>query len=254
MAIITGTALAGATITSGVIASGAAFAASAAGTAISLSQAKKQKEAQKEAQEAASVALDSARKKLEINYQKGRSIVKEPYELEREAGLSGLKQIVQAGQEGDPRGAVATAGRAALFNQGQQVKSRLAMSKELAGLQDRAASEEARLQRLRVGLDAEEARSETARAQQLGIEAANSQNNVLKGIAGMVKVSGQEIPEYLKTNASLAKNIEVGDPADEMSFNQAFGFTPQAVLPFDPNFDPNSVPYFEEDIIFNNNN
>jgi hypothetical protein len=124
--------------------------------------------------------------------------------LEREAGLSGLQQIVQAGQEGDPRGAVATAGRAALFNQGQQVNSRLAMSKELAGLQDRAAAEEARLQRLRVGLDTEESRSETARAQQLGIEAANSQNNAMKGIAGMAGVAGQEIPEYLKTSTATS--------------------------------------------------
>ena len=199
MAIITGTAigLGTAAITAGTIASGAAFAASTAGTAISLSKASKQRKAQAEAEDEADKALAAAREKLEVNYLKGLSIQKEPYELAREAGLSGLSQIVQAGQEGGQRGVAATAGRAAIYNQQQQAQARTAMGQELQGLQRAAAAEDARLQTQRVNLDTEEARSETARGQQLGIEAANSQNQAMANIANMASVAGNELPEYL---------------------------------------------------------
>jgi|TARA_R110000744_G_scaffold298632_3_gene408235 hypothetical protein len=198
MAIITGTAigLGTAAITAGTIASGAAFAASAAGTAVSLSNASKQKKAQARAEVAADEALEEARKKLEVNYMEGLTIQKEPYELAREAALSGSAQIVQAGQAGE-RGVGAVAGRAALYNQSAQAQARTAMGQELQGLDRAVAAENSRLQAQRVNLDTEEARSETARAQQAGIERANSMSNATAGFASMGKTVGALIPPYL---------------------------------------------------------
>jgi len=199
MAIITGTAITAGTaaITAGTIASGAAFAASAAGTAVNLSNASKQKKAQQKAEDAADKALTEARNKLEVNYMKGLSIQKEPYELEREAALSSAAQVLQAGQEGEQRGAAATAGRAAALNQAQQAQTRAAMGKELSGLQRAAAQEESRLQNLRVGLDIKEVEGQTAAAQQAAQNRAAAQSGALQGIAKMGSIAGQQIPEYL---------------------------------------------------------
>ena len=210
MAIISGTAIAGAAITASTIASGAAFAASAAGTAVNLAQASKQKKAQQEAEEAASVALESARKKLEVNYLKGLSIQKEPYELAREAGLSGLSQIVQAGQEGEQRGAAATAGKANLFNQQQQAQSRTAMGQELQGLQRAAAAEDARLQGLKVDLDVAEVEGQQASAQQAALNRSAAMGNVFKGIGQMGSIAGQQIPEYLNINKATGTGVTQG--------------------------------------------
>lgn len=217
MAIITGTALAGGLITASTISSGAAFAASAAGTAINLSQASKQKKAQAEAEDAADKALESARKKLEVNYLKGLSIQKEPYELAREAGLSGLGQIVQAGQEGEQRGAAATAGRAAIYNQQQQTQARTAMGQELQGLQRAAAAEDARLQGMKVRLDVAEVEGQQAAAQQAAKNRAAALGQAMKGIKGMGTVAGQEIPEYLNTGDENDpfSGVSYGDYKDE---------------------------------------
>jgi len=222
MAIITGTAigLGSAAITAGTIASGAAFAASAAGTAVNLSQASKQKKAQAEAEDAADKALESARKKLEVNYLKGLSIQKEPYELAREAGLSGLGQIVQAGQEGEQRGAAATAGRAAIYNQQQQTQARTAMGQELQGLQRAAAAEDARLQGMKVRLDVAEVEGQQAAAQQAALNRAAAQGQAFRSIAQMGAIAGQQIPEYLPS-ANNAPSIPQGEEVSRFFTNDA---------------------------------
>lgn len=205
MAIITATALAGATtITAGTIAAGAAFAASTAGTALSLSQASKQKKAQRAAEEAADEALKSAKKQLEVNYLEGLSIPKEAYELQREAGLSGSAQLLQAATEGNQRGAAAGAGRANVFNQAAQTKARVDMSKELMDLQKGAAVEDARLQGLKASVDLAEVRGQQAAAQQAAINRSAAQGQAIKGFQSMGAIAGDEIPEYLNQ----------GDPND----------------------------------------
>lgn len=250
MAIITGTAIAGTAITAGTIASGAAFAASAAGTAVNLSNASKQRKAQQKAEDAASKALDSAREKLEVNYMKGLSIQKEPYELEREAALSGLGQIVQAGQEGEQRGAGVTAGRAAALNQAQQAQTRAAMGRELSGLQKAAAQEESRLQNLRVGLDVKEVEGQQAAAQQAAQNRAASQSQAMQGFAKMGSIAGEQIPEYLKN-----KNMTVLPNSGVVVDNKAL--ESQLLDVSDPNFgttdlQQNLPPLIKFNPIFNN--
>ena len=140
------------------IATAAGLASQAAGTASSFFQAGKERRAADKAAAEAAKALEAARDKLQVNYLKGLSIQKEPYELAREAGLSTAAQIVQAAQEGDQRGVASGATRAALAQQNLENRNRMAMGQELQGLQRAAALEDRRLQSQLSNLDLAEAR------------------------------------------------------------------------------------------------
>lgn len=135
----------------------AALGLSAAGSAFSFIQAGKQADIEKKAQRDAAKALAEAKKKLDVNYLRGLSIAKEPYELEREALLSQGAAALQAGVEGDPRGAAATAGRVMQVQQQGQAQVRSAMSREMSDLELLVAQEDVSLQGQRVGLDLGEA-------------------------------------------------------------------------------------------------
>ncbi len=83
----------------------------ALGSGMSFAQAGKQRKLQQEAEAAAQKAFDEAKAKLDVNYLEGLTIAKEPYELEREALAQAGASALQAGLEGDQRGAGAVAGR-----------------------------------------------------------------------------------------------------------------------------------------------
>jgi len=198
MAVITATAIAGATVSAATIAAGVGFAASAASTAVSLSQAKKQREALVDAEDQADKALDAAREKLEVNYLEGLSIQKEPYELQREALLAGGAQALQAAQSGE-RGASAAAGRVAIAQQAGQAEIRTAMGREMADLELMGLKEESRLRDAQASLDVREAEGATLAAQQASIAAAQANQAAVSGFGGMVRSAGSAIPEYLNT-------------------------------------------------------
>lgn len=119
------------------------LAVGATSTGLSIGQAAKQNKLKKEADAKATQAMADARKKLSVNYMDQLSIAKEPYRLAREAALSTGAQALEAGREGDERGAAATAGRVfAAQNQAQQ-KIGSAMEQELARLDALSAQEDA---------------------------------------------------------------------------------------------------------------
>ena len=158
----------------------AALGMSAAGSAFSFIQAGKQAQAERDANKAAAKALAEAKKKLEVNMLSGLSIAKEPYELEREALLQQGASALQAGVEGDPRGAAATAGRVVQAQQASQAQVRADMAQEMADLELLKAQEDVNLQSQRVGLDlgevqgqqmrAADARAARAQAMQAGVQ------------------------------------------------------------------------------------
>ena len=135
------------------------------GSIFSFGEAKKQRDAMKKAQNAAAVAAAQAKKELSVNYMKGLSIAKEPYELEREALLQAGATALQAGVEGDPRGAAATAGRVVQAQQAGLARQRAAMSTEMAQLDRLVSQEDARLARARATVDLGEAAGAQAAAQ-----------------------------------------------------------------------------------------
>ena len=207
MAIITAATIAGATVSAATIAAGVGFAASAASTAVSLSQAKKQREAQVDAEDQADKALDAAREKLEVNYLEGLSIQKEPYELQREALLAGGAQALQAAQSGE-RGASAAAGRVAIAQQAGQAEIRTAMGREMADLELMGLKEESRLRDAQASLDVREAEGATLAAQQASIAAAQANQGAVSGFGGMVTSAGSAIPEYLNTGGLKSTNVQ----------------------------------------------
>ena len=201
MAIATATALAA-----------AGLAATGVTTGMSFAQAGKQKALAKQAKEDADIAMNKARKALEINYYASQGIKKEPYELEREALLSAGAQAIEAGVESE-RGAAATAGRVMMAQNEAQAGQRTAMGQELTTLENKQLAEESRLRDANVELDlgivegankaqrdAEEAR---AAAMKQGFE----------GVASGIKQAANFVPLYQKTQgakeyASLASEAQ----------------------------------------------
>ena len=142
---------------SGLIAAIATGTVAVAGSVSSFAQASKQKKKMAAAESEARKAMTEAKKRLDINVMEGLSIQKEPYELAREAALVQGAMGMQAGVEGDERGAAATAGRMQMAQQAQQAGVRTAMGQELQGIQQQIVGEEARLADMGMGLNLEEA-------------------------------------------------------------------------------------------------
>jgi len=107
----------------------AAIGSAALSTGMSFAQASKQRKLQQEAEAEAQKAFDEAKKTLDVNYLESLGIAKEPYELERESLLQAGAQALQAGVEGETRGAAATAGRVLMAQQEQAAQQRAAMSR-----------------------------------------------------------------------------------------------------------------------------
>ena len=135
------------------------------GSIFSFGEAKKQRDAMKKAQNAAAVAAAEAKKELSVNYMKGLSIAKEPYELEREALAQAGASALAAGVAGDPRGAAATAGRVVQAQQAGLARQRAAMSQEMSQLDRLVAQEESRLGSARAQVSLAEATGAQAAAQ-----------------------------------------------------------------------------------------
>ena len=158
---------------------------SALSSGMSFAQAGKQRKLQEEAQREAEKAFQEAKNKLDVNYLEGLAIAKEPYELERESLLQTGAAALQAGVEGETRGAAATAGQVLMAQQAGAAGQRAAMSREMQQLQQLAAQEESRLQGARTELDLAEARGQ----QQIAADAAEARQAAIssgvEGLAGM---------------------------------------------------------------------
>ena len=238
------------------IATAAGLAASAAGTASNFIQAGKQRRAADRAADEAAKALEAARDKLQVNYLKGLSIQKEPYELAREAGLSTAAQIVQAAQEGDQRGVAAGATRAALAQQNLENRNRMAMGQELQGLQRAAALEDRRLQSQLSNLDLAEARgfqsmAADARDRQRELNQAGAQGLVGLGkqLAGLPELYGQnsdttQLPNTGAIVDNKALQAQIRSPKDpNFGIGSEINFDPQSL---------NEIGSFDSVTIFGN--
>jgi hypothetical protein len=186
----------------------AAFTAIAAGTAslvsagMSFSQAQKARNMQVQAQAEARRAISEAKKRLEVNYMDTLSVIKEPYELEREALLSSGAQAIEAAKE-STRGVSETAGRIQMAQNQQQGNIRTAMGREVANLDMLSAREDSRLRDENVLIN----KDEISGAQLANANAWELQQKALQqGFAGVSSGIGQFaklIPDNVK-NYNLA--------------------------------------------------
>lgn len=152
--------------------------AGAASTGLSIGQAVKQNRLKKEADAKATQAMADARKKIDVNYMDQLSIAKDPYRLAREAALSTAAQGIEAGREGDVRGAAATVGR--IYGQQNKAQQQIAssMEQELARLDALSAQEDADIASTLAGLDVS-----TAKGAQLAARDAQRAKNAAIGNA-----------------------------------------------------------------------
>jgi len=158
----------------------AALGMSAAGSAFSFIQAGKQSKIEKQAQRDAAKSLAEAKKKLAVNMLSGLNLSRDAYDLESEQLSQFAGAGLQAGVEGDQRGAGAAVGRVGQLLSEQAKEQRVAMAKELSDFEMAVAQEDVNLQGQRVGLDlgevagqqqiAADARAARAQAMQAGVE------------------------------------------------------------------------------------
>lgn len=183
------------------VAAGIGMAVTAGTTGMSFAQAGKQRRMQRQAESEAEKAMAEARKKLEVNYYEQLGIQKEPYELQREALLQQGAMGIEAGREGELRGAAATVGRVQMAQQEAQAGIRTAMGQELTDLAKLTAAEESRLRDVGVGLDLEEvagAQLAAANAQEMGAQAVQQG---MQGITSMGQQVASLAPLFEKTKA-----------------------------------------------------
>jgi len=201
--VVGGTALTGAAVASGV-----AGASMVAGGVKSFSEANKAKKRQANAERKAAEAMEDARRRTEVNVMERLSIKKEPYEQQVMALLTQGQSGLQAGVEGDTRGAAATAGRVQMAQNLGQERVRSAMGMELQDIERAQVAEEARLMDMRAGLDLAEAEG----YQQMAADAEKARAaNIQQGIAAfgnLATTSMENMPLYGFGDSGLRQGIQ----------------------------------------------
>jgi len=188
------------------IATAASLAATAGTTAMSFKQAGDQRDAMLNAQKEADRAMQEARKKLDVNFYESLSIPKEAYAQQVQANLVAGAGAIQAGVEGESRGAGAVAGRVQAQQNQAQNEIRANMGQDLYNLQAATAQEDARLRDIGIQLDlgqVEGAQLAAANAQEMSAQA------MQQGMQGVTSLAGQAAsmaPLFEKSGATRQYN------------------------------------------------
>ena len=140
-----------------VVAAGVGAGTTLYGGAKSFSNANKARKRGQAAEEAARKSVDEARKKIDINRMEQLSISKEPYELMRDALLTQGATGMQAGVEGETRGAAATAGRLQMAQNLRQGQVRGEMGQRMDEINKLVAQEDKRIDQQLAGIAMQEA-------------------------------------------------------------------------------------------------
>jgi hypothetical protein len=189
-------------ITTAVLGAGIGIASAG----MSFAQAAKQNKAAEAARDEAAKAFAEAKKALDVNYYKGLSIQKEPYELEREALAQSGAQAMEAARETD-RGVAATAGRVQMAQNVGQRQIAGAMGQELQNLEMLTAQEESRLRDAKAQLELERAAGAQEAAAQAKQASAQAMSSGMTGLMAGVQSGAEAIPLYMKgQGARNAKN------------------------------------------------
>jgi len=148
-------------IGSGVAAAGGGLAVASAGIAAgttlyggakSFSDANKARKRGEAAQRDLLKSMEEAKRRIDVNAYEQLSIPKEPFELMREASLVQGATGMQAGVEGETRGAAATAGRIQMAQQAQQAGIRSAMGEQMMAIDKLVAQDDERIQQQLAGI------------------------------------------------------------------------------------------------------
>jgi hypothetical protein len=200
------------------------LASTGVSTAMSFTQAAKQQKLYRQANAKAEQAMQEARKKLEVNYMDQLSIMKEPYELQREAMLVQGAQSLEAAREAD-RGAAPTAGRLQAMQNEQQAGIRTAMGQELMGLEKLSADEESRLRDVNVQLDLGEVQGAQLAAADAQQARSAAMTQGFQGLTQMAGYAAEMVPLYMQSAAGKQLGKQEAAYNNEMSKNKYKQYT-----------------------------
>jgi hypothetical protein len=189
------------------VAAAAGLAATAGTTAMSFSQANRQRNAMLNAQEKADAAMAEARKKLDVNFYESLSIPKEAYAQQVQANLVAGAQAMQAGVEGEARGAGAVAGMVQAQQNQAQNEIRANMGQDIYNLQAATAQEDARLRDIGIQLDlgeVEGAQLAAANAQEMSAQA---MQQGMQGVTSLVEQAAETAPLFDKSNLRQSEKL-----------------------------------------------
>jgi hypothetical protein len=156
--VILATAIGGTAVGTGaLVAAGIGAGTTLYGGAKSFSDANKARKRGEAAQRDLLKSMEEAKRRIDVNAYEQLSIPKEPFELMREASLVQGATGMQAGVEGETRGAAATAGRIQMAQQAQQAGIRSAMGEQMMAIDKLVAQDDARIQQQLAGIAMEEA-------------------------------------------------------------------------------------------------
>jgi len=206
--LLIATAIGGTALTGAAVASGISGLSMVAGGIKSFSEANKAKKRQAKAERKAAEAMKDARRRTEVNVMERLSIQKEPYEQQVMALLTQGQSGLQAGVEGESRGAAATAGRTYMGQLAGQERVRTAMGMELQDIERAQVEEEARLMDMRAGLDL----AEVEGYQQMAADAEKDRAaNIEQGISAfgnLATTSMENMPLYGFGDSGLRQGIQ----------------------------------------------
>jgi len=183
-----------------------------ASAGLSFYQSSQQKKMQKEAEAEAKIAMEEAKRKLDVNFYKSLGIQKEPYELEREAMLSNMANTIYAGVE-SRRGVAEIANAVNMANNVGQREIAGAMGKEMLTLEQLAAAEDVNLNQQKMKLDLGTVTGAQLAARNREMLANQS---LMQGMEGVTSMVGQ-----LSTMPSLYGNDPENIKAWEANYNKS---------------------------------
>lgn len=183
--------------TAAVVAAGIGAGTTLYGGARSFSDANKARKRGEAAQREAIKAVEEAKKRIDVNRMEQLSIAKEPYELMREALLTQGATGLQAGVEGEARGAAATAGRIQMAQGQQQAEIRAAQAQRMDEINRLVAEEDARIDQQLAGI----AMAEAEGAQQAIRDAEEDRANyIAQGVGTLGSIAEGLAANYAEGN------------------------------------------------------
>lgn len=200
----------------------AAFTTIATGVSIGMSvyggikegqRAKAARKDAKNAQQAAKDAIDAAREKQDINFYESLSVIKEPFERERDALLAQGATALEAAQEAGVRGTVGASGRVLAAQQKAQADVSKRMGAQMQKIDMLVAEEDSRLRDNLASLDKAEASGAQQFAQaklEESAEARKSQFDAF-GRAGQQLIEAAPLYGDLFKKAGVAEGDVAGD-------------------------------------------
>ena len=209
MAVTTGTALAVASIATSVY-----------GGIKEGQRAKAARRDAKNAQQAAKDAIDEARKKQDINFYEGLSVIKEPFERERDALLAQGATALEAAQEAGVRGTVGASGRVLAAQQKAQADVAKRMGAQMQKIDMLVAEEDSRLRDNLANLDLAEASGAQQFAQAKLEESAAARKSQADAFAKAGATAMEEfVPLYGDIELFKKAGVAEGDVAGDDVIN-----------------------------------